>query len=295
MLTHVTPGFYRHSKGKLYRVLYEAKHTETNEDLVVYQAMYGKGEIWVRPKSMFLDEGRFEQIEDIEALKHVPIELNPKYCFPDLPYSKVMPPLTGKQELSKSVKSMVTLLTKKKIVKENFFAGLVSDDMLEKAALEKIEKYSEGKDTEEIFHLIQTWGGSAGRGIYVFGEGFDWKSISGKYHDLVGTCMSVKEINDKSIKMLVDAVDVFSSKVQHMGVAFITKHIRFWLYRNLGENTLPIYDSIMANYVMHRNYPDTRHLAEYWEVMTAKARQLGIGLMPLERQIFKYAYGILSD
>ena len=33
------------------------------------------------------------------------------------------------------------------------------------------------------------------------------------------------------------------------------------------------------------------HLAEYWKVMTAKAKQLGIGLVPLERQIFQYSLG----
>jgi hypothetical protein len=41
---------------------------------------------------------------------------------------------------------------------------------------------------------------------------------------------------------------------------------------------------------MRKNSVETKHLSEYWSVMIAKAHQLGIGLMPLERQIFKYAY-----
>ena len=45
--------YYRHFKGNLYRVLHIAKHTETLEDMVVYQAMYGDRDIWVRPKAMF--------------------------------------------------------------------------------------------------------------------------------------------------------------------------------------------------------------------------------------------------
>ena len=45
--------YYRHFKGNIYRVLHIAKHSETLEDMVVYQAMYGEGGIWVRPKSMF--------------------------------------------------------------------------------------------------------------------------------------------------------------------------------------------------------------------------------------------------
>jgi hypothetical protein len=45
--------YYRHFKGNIYKVLHVAKHSETLEDIVVYQAMYGEPGIWVRPKSMF--------------------------------------------------------------------------------------------------------------------------------------------------------------------------------------------------------------------------------------------------
>ena len=45
--------YYRHFKGNVYRVLHRAKHSETLEEMVVYQAMYGERDIWVRPKTMF--------------------------------------------------------------------------------------------------------------------------------------------------------------------------------------------------------------------------------------------------
>ena len=45
--------YYRHFKGNVYRVLHIAKHSETLEDRIVYQAMYGDRGIWVRPKAMF--------------------------------------------------------------------------------------------------------------------------------------------------------------------------------------------------------------------------------------------------
>jgi hypothetical protein len=51
----VKPGIYIHYKKKKYRMIGCAKHTETNEELVVYQSLYGKGELWVRPKNMFFD------------------------------------------------------------------------------------------------------------------------------------------------------------------------------------------------------------------------------------------------
>lgn len=47
-------ALYRHFKGNRYRVLYVARHSETLEDYVVYQALYGEHGIWVRPMDMFL-------------------------------------------------------------------------------------------------------------------------------------------------------------------------------------------------------------------------------------------------
>jgi hypothetical protein len=47
------PGRYRHYKGNDYRVLGLARHSETLEPLVVYQALYGERGLWVRPAAMF--------------------------------------------------------------------------------------------------------------------------------------------------------------------------------------------------------------------------------------------------
>lgn len=49
----VKPGRYRHFKGNEYLVLYNARHSETLEPLVVYQALYGERGIWVRPAGMW--------------------------------------------------------------------------------------------------------------------------------------------------------------------------------------------------------------------------------------------------
>lgn len=71
MINNITPGKkYKHFKGNEYLVLYLAKHSETLEELVVYQALYGEKGIWVRPLNMFLEQvevagkliNRFEEL-----------------------------------------------------------------------------------------------------------------------------------------------------------------------------------------------------------------------------------------
>jgi hypothetical protein len=53
-------GYYRHFKGMPYRVLGTARHSETMEELVVYQALYGEHGLWVRPAAMFAETVRHE-------------------------------------------------------------------------------------------------------------------------------------------------------------------------------------------------------------------------------------------
>ena len=68
----IKPGRYRHFKGGEYEVLYIARHSETQEAMVVYRALYGDHGIWVRPASMWNEtverDGkeykRFERIQE---------------------------------------------------------------------------------------------------------------------------------------------------------------------------------------------------------------------------------------
>ena len=52
----ITPGRYRHFKGNEYEVIAIARHSETEEPMVVYRALYGDYGIWVRPAEMWNEQ-----------------------------------------------------------------------------------------------------------------------------------------------------------------------------------------------------------------------------------------------
>lgn len=54
-MTEIRPGRWRHFKGGEYEVICVARHSETEEYMVVYRALYGDDSVWVRPASMWLE------------------------------------------------------------------------------------------------------------------------------------------------------------------------------------------------------------------------------------------------
>ena len=72
----IRPGRYRHFKGNAYEVVGIARHSETEEPMVVYRALYGEGGLWVRPADMWnetverdgMTYHRFYRLDRIERI-----------------------------------------------------------------------------------------------------------------------------------------------------------------------------------------------------------------------------------
>ena len=55
-------GLYKHYKGNMYEVYMTAQHSETEEWMVVYKALYGEQGMWVRPYNMFVEQVEVEGV-----------------------------------------------------------------------------------------------------------------------------------------------------------------------------------------------------------------------------------------
>lgn len=59
-------GVYKHFKGDYYLVEDIAKDSETQKEMVVYRRLYGNGDLWIRPKEMFLSEVDHEKYPNVK-------------------------------------------------------------------------------------------------------------------------------------------------------------------------------------------------------------------------------------
>ena len=77
-------GIYQHYKGKKYKVIGKAKHSETLEELVIYQALYGSCDMWARPYSMFLDTV-YKEGKSFPRFQYIGMENYDTRIFLDIP------------------------------------------------------------------------------------------------------------------------------------------------------------------------------------------------------------------
>lgn len=78
----IQTGIYQHYKGPKYLVMGEVTHSETEETLVLYRALYGERGLWVRPAAMFTEQveidgvqqPRFKLVEPVAGLSDEKME-----------------------------------------------------------------------------------------------------------------------------------------------------------------------------------------------------------------------------
>ena len=66
----IETGRYRHYKGNFYQVIGVARHSETEQHLVVYRPEYGERELWVRPLEMFTESIEIDGIAQPRFVLH---------------------------------------------------------------------------------------------------------------------------------------------------------------------------------------------------------------------------------
>ena len=218
------------------------------------------------------------------------------FHFPNINYQAEFGRLENKWvgRLPPSPKGLYTLLQNRHLVDKQFLDGIQDMEELETEIFNCIDRYPEkGVSLERIFYLIQIWGGIMAKGIFIK-QNFDWSVFSPAYTELVNVCRDIKQLDDTTCETVFSAITAFMKKLDEikysgMGIAFITKHTRFWMHRDLPNDMLPIYDSTFSKHIMHRGTNATKQdLPIFWSGMIQKAKQENIHLTTLERLLFNY-------
>ncbi len=216
--------------------------------------------------------------------------------FPPLQYLNEVAPLFGAPDntLPSSPKGLFSVLVNRHIVGPHFLDGIHNMVELEENIFNLIDHYPENNvPVETIFHFIQVWGGRTGRMFYCR-QPFVWQQIEPLYLGLIHHFSEIRAINNQTVLAAANAVTVFYNALHEanykwMGVAFITKHSRFWMHRNLPNCMLPVYDSTFSRYIMHAGTPARLvELPHFWQAMIAKAELEHVSLTALERQLFNH-------
>ncbi len=160
-------------------------------------------------------------------------------------------------------------------------------EALEQYILSEMRGYLDDPDDAKlshIFHSVQLWGGKTGRYIYTRNGGFSLNYNSSAYADFARRAVDCSAI---PIEERVAELRRASDSIRYFGVAFGTKHARFWAQAS-GAPPLPIYDRLLSQGAFGFQVPHWSHYTAYVQEMVNHAEQLGINVYQLERLAFVY-------
>lgn len=196
----------------------------------------------------------------------------------------------GEKAIS-AIKTMRTNLERKgfsDITKKYFDTNITSDCVsnFEETINKNIKGFYNGNPTispEELFHIIQLWGGGEGRYIYVRGNGFTKNFNLDSYKHLIDA-----SFHSERVEKLFFEIQKFNNLNKYINIAFITKHTRFLTIQNKTLTGLPIYDSEISKNFMQEDKPHMKDLKEYWRGMIDITKEEEISLLDLERILFNH-------
>ena len=170
--------FYRHFKNKLYQIVTVAKHSETGEQLVIYQALYGDFGVYARPLEMFMSEVDHEKYPDATQ----------KYRFERVELS---PDVTGEVQLETGVQWECAI--KNSVENKNVLESHAEQNQVETLGQNKHESQSGREEEDE--------GGINPKVL----EFLDSDDFDERYNILVALR---DEVDDQMINTLAVALDV---------------------------------------------------------------------------------------
>lgn len=218
-----------------------------------------------------------------------------KINFPKLKnYSDNVIPITNSDRLRKSIKGMLTLFRKYNISigQDNFINDQTQDYGKALVQIEEhignlIKEYCNKPNPnllKTIFHYIQLWGGITGRSIYVRKDGFDNNFNFENYKTIVE---KIVDLNKNTLETDLKIIEEQFKHIHFIGVAFGTKHLRFWsIYANQNNIHLPILDSIISKGLLLTPNCAWKQYYPYVKQMQEEAEKRKTSITALERSLY---------
>lgn len=221
---------------------------------------------------------------------------NGQFAIPELDWNTDMPNIISGESSVMAMKTNMANAGLNELMEyvDTRLGGNITPNSVARLVKESIKSFLQKGERDDLinsFHLIQLWGGRAGRMIYLQKVTIDFD----KYENFVKVVTSSDDI-DKCLNATREFIDA----TDRLNISFATKHVSLWQQYSNSNLVLPIYDNIMALNIMGRYQLDKQKrkmgltfnkfddLKVFWENMIAVANHLNIDVEVIERTLFNF-------